>query len=223
MKYISVAIDGPAGAGKSSVSKAAAKSMGFTYIDTGAMYRAVAVFAINEGIDIRSDSEKLVKRLDEINIDIKYENGEQHIYLCETDISERIRKEDASVGASDVAIIPEVRTKLVELQRKMAKSANVIMDGRDICSYVLPEAQVKIFLTASLQSRAVRRYKELCDKGIECDYEQIKSDMEYRDKNDSQRAVAPLKKADDALLLDTTELSFEQVVEKIKELIQNAL
>lgn len=223
MGYISVAVDGPAGAGKSSVSKAAAKSLGFTYIDTGAMYRAVALFAIENGIDIKNNTAELISRLDEVKIDIKYTDDGQHIYLLGKDVSGRIRKEDVSVGASNVAVIPEVRKKLVELQQGMARSANVIMDGRDICSYVLPDAQVKIFLTASSQSRAMRRYKELRDKGIECDYEQLKADMEYRDKNDSQRAVAPLKQADDAVLLDTTELTFEQSVEKMKELIQNVL
>ena len=191
MKYISVAVDGPAGAGKSSVSKAVAKSLGYTYIDTGAMYRAVALFAINNGIEAKNETEKLVSRLNEVEIDIKYTDEGQQIYLLGENVSKRIREEDVSVGASNVAVIPEVRKKLVELQRKMAESANVIMDGRDICSYVLPNADVKIFLTASAESRAKRRYDELCEKGIECDFEKIKADMEYRDKNDSQRAVAP--------------------------------
>ena len=174
MKYISVAVDGPAGAGKSSVSKAVAKSLGYTYIDTGAMYRAVALFAINNGIDAKNETEKLVSRLNEVEIDIKYTDEGQQIYLLGENVSKRIREEDVSVGASNVAVIPEVRKKLVELQRKMAESANVIMDGRDICSYVLPNADVKIFLTASAESRAKRRYDELCEKGIECDFEKIK-------------------------------------------------
>ena len=195
MKYISVAVDGPAGAGKSSVSKAVAKSLGYTYIDTGAMYRAVALFAINNGIDAKNETEKLVSRLNEVEIDIKYTDEGQQIYLLGENVSKRIREEDVSVGASNVAVIPEVRKKLVELQRKMAESANVIMDGRDICSYVLRE------------------------KGIECDFEKIKADMEYRDKNDSQRAVAPLKKADDATLIDTTEYDFDGAVKLVKDLI----
>ena len=211
MKYISVAVDGPAGAGKSSVSKAVAKSLGYTYIDTGAMYRAVALFAINNGIDAKNETEKLVSRLNEVEIDIKYTDEGQQIYLLGENVSKRIREEDVSVGASNVAVIPEVRKKLVELQRKMAESANVIMDGRDICSYVLP--------TASAESRAKRRYDELCGKGIECDFEKIKADMEYRDKNDSQRAVAPLKKADDATLIDTTEYDFDGAVKLVKDLI----
>ena len=219
MKYISVAVDGPAGAGKSSVSKAVAKSLGYTYIDTGAMYRAVALFAINNGIDAKNETEKLVSRLNEVEIDIKYTDEGQQIYLLGENVSKRIREEDVSVGASNVAVIPEVRKKLVELQRKMAESTNVIMDGRDICSYVLPNADVKIFLTASAESRAKRRYDELCGKGIECDFEKIKADMEYRDKNDSQRTVAPLKKADDATLIDTTEYDFDGAVNLVKDLI----
>ena len=204
MKYISVAVDGPAGAGKSSVSKAVAKSLGYTYIDTGAMYRAVALFAINNGIDAKNETEKLVSRLNEVEIDIKYTDEGQQIYLLGENVSKRIREEDVSVGASNVAVIPEVRKKLVELQRKMAESAN---------------ADVKIFLTASAESRAKRRYDELCEKGIECDFEKIKADMEYRDKNDSQRAVAPLKKADDATLIDTTEYDFDGAVKLVKDLI----
>lgn len=223
MKYISVAIDGPAGAGKSSVSKAVAKSLGYTYIDTGAMYRAAALFAIENGIDIKNNQGELINRLDEIEITIKYAEDGQHVFLSDRDVSARIRVEDVSVGASNVAVIPEVRKKLVMLQRKMAENDNVIMDGRDICTSVLPNADVKIFLTASSESRAKRRYDELTEKGVECDFEKIKADMEYRDKNDSERAVSPLRKAPDAVLLDTTELNFEQAVEKVKELIQNVL
>lgn len=223
MNYISVAIDGPAGAGKSSVSKAVAKSLGYTYIDTGAMYRAAALFAIENGIDIKNEREKLINRLDEVKIDIRYTDEGQSVFLAGRDVSERIRKEDVSVGASDVAVIPEVREKLVELQRNMAEKDNVVMDGRDICSHVLPDAQVKVFLTASAEARAKRRYDQLCEKGMECDFEKIKADMEYRDKNDSERAVCPLRKAEDAVLVDTTDLTFEQSVEKIKELIKNVL
>lgn len=223
MKYISVAVDGPAGAGKSSVSKAVAKSLGYTYIDTGAMYRAVALFAIENGIDTKNETQKLIDSLDEIDVVIKHTEDGQRVVLNGADVSERIRREDVSVGASNVAAVGEVRKKLVELQRKMARQDNVIMDGRDICSYVLPNADVKIFLTASAYSRAERRYKELCEKGVECDFETIKKDMEYRDKNDSQRAVAPLRKAEDAVLVDTTELDFDETVERIKGLIENVL
>lgn len=223
MKYISVAVDGPAGAGKSSVSKAVAKELGYTYIDTGAMYRAVALFALQNGIDIKNEPEKLVSRLDEIEIDIKYTEEGQQIYLSGENVSSLIRKEEVSIGASNVAVIAEVRSKLVELQRKMAETSNVIMDGRDICSYVLPNADVKIFLTASVDSRAKRRYDELIGRGVDCDLERIKSDMEYRDKNDSQRAVAPLKQAEDAVRVDTTECDFNGSVERVKTLIMQKI
>ena len=223
MKYIAVAVDGPAGAGKSSVSKAVAKDMGYTYIDTGAMYRAAALFAIENGISIRDERAVLISRLDEINIALKNENGAQRVYLNGNDVSERIRQEDVSVGASDIAVIPEVRVKLVAMQQEMAKTADVIMDGRDICTTVLPDAQVKIFLTASVDARAKRRYDELTAKGIDCDYEKLKADIEYRDKNDSEREMSPLRKAEDATLVDTTDLTFDESVERIKELIRDVL
>jgi cytidylate kinase len=145
------------------------------------------------------------------------------VILNGKDVSKTIRREDVSVGASNVAVIPKVREKLVHMQQEMAKNDNVIMDGRDICSHVLPNAQVKIFLTASTEARAMRRYKELVEKGVECDFDTIKKDMEYRDENDSNRAVSPLHKADDAVLVDTTELNFNQTVERIKELIKNGI
>ncbi len=223
MEYISVAVDGPAGAGKSSISKKVASELGFVYIDTGAMYRCAALYVINNGINIKSEQNKLIERLGDISIEMKHTTDGQKVFLNGEDVSERIRREDVSVGASDVAVIPEVRTKLVELQREMAKSNNVIMDGRDICTTVLPDAQVKIFLTASTDERASRRYRELLEKGVDCDFETIKKDMEYRDKNDSERAVSPLRKAEDATLVDTTGLDFEQSAEKIKELIENVL
>ena len=223
MAYISVAVDGPAGAGKSSVSKKVASDIGYTYIDTGAMYRAAAVFAIENGIDIKTEREKLISRLDEIKIELKNENGVQKIFLNGSDVTTRIRETDATIGSSDIAVIPEVRVKLVKMQQEMAKTANVIMDGRDICSTVLPDAQVKIFLTASAEARAKRRYDEMTQKGMECDLEKIKRDIEYRDKNDSSRAVSPLKQTDDATLVDTTDMTFDEVVERIKELIRNVL
>ena len=215
MKYISVAVDGPAGAGKSSVSKAVAKSLGYTYIDTGAMYRAVALFAINNGIDAKNETEKLISRLNEVEIDIKYTDEGQQIYLLGENVSKRIREEDVSVGASNVAVIPEVRKKLVELQRKMAESANVIMDGRDICSYVLPNADVKVYLTASVECRAMRRFKELEGKGEDCDFEQIRQDIQERDERDMTREIAPLKQAEDATLIDSSEMGIDDVVKAI--------
>ena len=220
MKYISVAIDGPAGAGKSSVSKAAAKKLGFVYIDTGAMYRSVALYAIENGINAYEAPEKLIAELDKIKIEIRYFDDAQHVFLNGTDVSERIRGSEVSAVASAVAVIPEVRRKLVALQQEMAKSANVIMDGRDICLYVLPDAQVKIFLTASAQSRAERRCKEMLEKGIDCDLDRVKLEIEARDKNDSERAAAPLKQAPDAVLLDTTNLSFDESVEAVLKLVK---
>lgn len=220
--YVSVAVDGPAGAGKSSVSKAAAKKLGFIYIDTGAMYRAVALYAIENGIDCVNEKERLIDSLDKIGIEIKYFDDAQHIFLNGRDVSEDIRRAEISMGASNAAVIPEVRKKLVALQREMARNENVIMDGRDICSYVLPDAQVKIFLTASSQARALRRYKELAEKGIECDFETLKRDIENRDKNDIMRKEAPLKKAPDAVLLDTTDMTFEESVAAVTALAEGA-
>lgn len=223
MNYISVAIDGPAGAGKSSVSKAVARELGYMYIDTGAMYRAAALFAIERGIDIKNEREKLIKMLDDIKIELRNENNSQRVYLGKVDVSERIRREDVSVGASDIAVIPEVRARLVKMQQEMAKNDNVIMDGRDICSAVLPNAQVKVFLTASSEARAKRRYDELTEKGIECDFDKIKADIEYRDKNDSERETSPLRKTEDASEVDTTNMTFDEVVDRIKELIKDVL
>lgn len=223
MEYISVAIDGPAGAGKSTISKAVAKSLGFVYIDTGAMYRAVALFALDNGIDIKNEQKELIDRLDEIKIEIKYSDEGQIIILNGKDVSKTIREERVSVGASDVAVIGEVRKKLVKLQQEMAKTDNVIMDGRDICTYVLPNAQVKIFLTASVSTRAKRRYKELIEKGVECDFEKILEDIQYRDENDSTRKESPLKQAPDATLLDTSDYTFDESVEMVKTLIEKVM
>ena len=225
MRHIAVAVDGPAGAGKSSVSKAVAKDLGLVYIDTGEMYRSVALFAINNGIDIKNNPQELIKKLDEIDISIKYDdNGQtgadvQLIYLNGEDVTGKIRTPEVSVGASNVAVIKEVREKLVAMQQKMAESENVIMDGRDICSHVLPNAEVKIFLTASVEARAQRRYKELIEKGETHDLEQIKRDIEYRDLNDSTRKESPLKRAEDAVLADTSDLTFDEAIDLLKRII----
>ncbi len=216
-----VAIDGPAGAGKSTIARLCAKKLGFIYIDTGAMYRAAAVYAIEHGIKI--DALNMTEDvLDNIKIDIAYENGNQRIYLCGKDVSERIREADASVGASNIAVIPAVRLKLVELQRKLAEGNDVIMDGRDIGTYVLPDAEVKIFLTASVEERARRRYAEMLEKGMSADFEKVKQDIEYRDKNDSEREFAPLRQADDAILIDSSDMSADDVVLRMIELIKGA-
>lgn len=219
MKKINVAIDGPAGAGKSSISKAVAAKLGCIYVDTGAMYRACALYAIENGINI--DAVSLESHLDEINVEIKYNEDGQRIILNGKDVSTRIREADVSIGASNIAVIPSVRLKLVELQREMADKNSVVMDGRDIGTYVLPNAEVKIFLTASIDERARRRLAELEQKGTVTDFESVKKDMAYRDKNDSEREFAPLRQADDAVLLDTTELSFDEVVCKVMEIIES--
>ena len=219
MKKINVAIDGPAGAGKSSISKAVAAKLGCIYVDTGAMYRACALYAIENGIKI--DSVSLEPHLDDIKVEIKYTEDGQRIILNGKDVSSRIREADVSIGASDIAVIPSVRLKLVELQREMADKNSVVMDGRDIGTYVLPNAEVKIFLTASIDERARRRLIELEQKGTVTDFEAVKKDMAYRDKNDSEREFAPLMQADDAVLLDTTKLSFDEVVNKVMEIIES--
>lgn len=219
---IRVAIDGPAGAGKSSIAKAVAKGLGFVYVDTGAMYRAVAVYALENGIEI--DEKTLTDSvLDNIQIDIEYDERGQRIFLCGKDVSERIREADASIGASNAAAIPAVRLKLVELQRALAGKNSVIMDGRDIGTYVLPDAEVKIFLTASVEERARRRYTELVERGCDADFEKVKKDIEYRDKNDSERKFAPLRQAEDATLVDTSDMTIEEVIEKITKLIKGAM
>lgn len=222
-QYIAVAIDGPAGAGKSTVSKAAARDLGFLYIDTGAMYRAAALFALNRDIDPIHGAERLVKILDEMSIKISYDRRGQRVFLNGEDVSDEIRTNEVSKAASAVAKIPEVRRRLVKLQRDMAERGNVIMDGRDICSTVLPNAQVKIFLTASVDSRAKRRYKELMEKGMDTTLETVKLDIMARDKNDSERAVSPLRQAEDAVLVDTSDMDFDEAVEYIKDMIKRAI
>lgn len=222
MEYISVAIDGPAGAGKSSVAKAVAKDMGFVYVDTGAMYRTVALAAVRAGIDPCDNKTEVEKIVDKTNITLDYKDGEICVYLNGEDVSKEIRMPQISRGASAVATMPKVRQRLVEMQRNMAKKANIIMDGRDICGVVLPNAQVKIFLTASVDTRAQRRFDELKEKGAECEYEDIKKDITARDKNDSEREISPLKQAEDAVLLDTSDMSFDEVADAIKKMITEA-
>lgn len=217
MKKFNVAIDGPAGAGKSSISKAVAKKLGCIYVDTGAMYRACALYAIEHNIPITEET--LKSELDNIKIGIEYSTAGQRIILCGKDVSERIREADVSIGASDIAVIPAVRLKLVEMQRELAAKNSVVMDGRDIGTYVLPNADVKIFLTASVDERARRRVLEMKEKGQEADFETVKKDMAYRDKNDSEREFAPLRQAEDAVFLDTTELDFDAVVMAVTDII----
>lgn len=221
MNNISIAIDGPAGAGKSSVAKAVAKKMGMIYVDTGAMYRVCALYAIENNVSIIAEDLRNV--LDKINIDIEYKDGNQIIYLNGKDVSERIREPEISMGASKIAVIPDVRLKLVDLQRKIAAKRAVIMDGRDIGTYVLPEAELKIYLTASVEKRAERRCLEEKEKGIDSDFESVKKDIAARDKNDMTREFSPLKKAEDAVLLDSSDMTFDEVVKKVIELIDEAI
>lgn len=215
-----VAIDGPAGAGKSTISRAAAKRLGFVYIDTGAMYRAIGLAAVRRGIDTK-DAESVEAILDEVEVTIAHNEEGQQIFLNGENVSTEIRLPEISVAASNVAVIPAVRLKLVELQRALAEKENVIMDGRDIGTYVLPDAEVKIFLIASVEERAKRRLKELLEKGVETDLEAVKTDMEYRDKNDSGRDFAPLKQAEDSVLLDNTNITIEEAIECICRLVQD--
>ena len=215
MKHIVVAVDGPAGAGKSSVSKAVAKKLNITYIDTGAMYRACALMALETGVDVRRET-PMMRRLFE-DFDLKFENtkSEQKVILNDVDITREIREPHISNGASFISAVPYVRDKMVELQRKMAENCSVLMDGRDIGTNVFPNADVKIFLTAKPEQRAKRRFDELLKKGTKTTFEEVSEDMNKRDKNDSEREYAPLKTADDAIVIDTTDFTFEQSVEAV--------
>lgn len=218
----SIAIDGPGGAGKSTIAKRIAKKMGCVYIDTGAMYRAVGLYAVEKNIDTH-DEEKVCALLDKIEIDIKNIDGTMHIMLCGKDVSDKIRTPEISMAASNVAKFVLVRLKLVELQRQIASTGNVIMDGRDIGTYVLPGADVKIYLTAAAEARAKRRYDELIEKGQRVNLRDIIADINKRDYNDSHREFAPLKKAEDAVCVDTSDIGLEESVEKVFEIIINKL
>lgn len=212
MKNISIAIDGPSGAGKSTVARAVAAKYRFIYVDTGAIYRTVGLAAQYAGVDSK-DKEGVIALLPSIKIEMSYdESGVQRMLLDGKDVSAEIRTPKSSIYASDVSALPEVRAFLMDMQRDMAKKHSVIMDGRDIGTVVLPDADVKIFLTASSEARARRRCLELEQKGMPTPFEEVLKDIEYRDAQDSSRAAAPLKAADDALVLDTTELDFEQSV-----------
>lgn len=215
---ISVAIDGPSGAGKSTVSKALSKKIGFIYIDTGAMYRTLAYKAISNNIDI-SDVDSVKLMLSDTKLDIRHYEDGQHMFADGVDVTAFIRTPQVSMGASAISAIPFVRQWLLDTQRNFALSNNCIMDGRDIGTVVLPDASVKIFLTASDESRAKRRYKELVEKGENVTFEEVLSDMQLRDKNDSSRECAPLVAADDAVLVDTSELTFDETVKKIQKII----
>ncbi len=219
MEKIIVAIDGPAGAGKSSVAKAVAKALGCIYIDTGAMYRAIGVTAMGQGINPK-DADNVEKILAGINMEVISGEDGQHILINGEDVNGKIRTPEASMAASAVAVIPAVRFKLVDIQRNIAKTNSVVMDGRDIGTYVLPDADVKLFLTASVEERAKRRYNELLEKGEAITLAEVISDMEKRDKQDTEREFAPLKQAEDSILFDSTGLNLNESVQKIIKIIQ---
>lgn len=221
MNQIAVAIDGPSGAGKSTIAKTAAKTLGFIYVDTGALYRTIGLAVFRKNFDALIPDE-VISVLPEINIKLKYIDGAQRVYLNGEDVSELIRTPEISLFASRVSVIPEVREFLLDMQRDIANKNNVIMDGRDIGTVILPNAKVKIFLTASDEKRAERRYLELCGKGIETTPQEVLNDMRKRDEKDSSRSLAPLKKADDAILLDTSELDLQQSINAVINIIKNA-
>ena len=217
---VAIALDGPAGAGKSSIAKKAAKALDYIYVDTGALYRTIGLAASRKNVEPKP-SKEVEELLDKINVDLTFNSlGEQVVLLDGEDVSGEIRTPEASMMASKISAVPAVRAYLLDLQRNMAKTHNVIMDGRDIGTVVLPNAKVKIFLTASPEARAQRRYKELCEKGMYVKYEEVLNDVIQRDYNDTHRDVAPLKPAEGCVIVDTTELDLEQSVDKIISVIK---
>jgi cytidylate kinase len=219
---INVAIDGPAGAGKSTIARAASKELGFIYVDTGALYRAVGVYCLRKGITT-TDADGVGAVLNEINVELKFIDGVQHVYLNEDDVSTEIRLPEASMAASNVSAIPSVRAFLFDLQREIAAKNNCIMDGRDIGTVVLPDAKVKIFLTADPEERAMRRFKELEEKGSTVTYQEVLDDLKVRDYNDSHREIAPLKSAEDSVVINTTGNTLEQSIELIVKTIKERM
>ena len=210
---INVAVDGPAGAGKSSIAKAVAEEIGFIYVDTGALYRSVALYALENDLD----NDSLIASLYKINIRLEFINGSQHVILNEDDVSDKIRTSDVSMNASKVSALPEVRKYLFDLQKKIAAENNIIMDGRDIGTVVLPDADLKVFLTASAEERANRRFLEVRDSNIT--YEKVLEEIKQRDYNDMHRDISPLRQADDAVLLDPPGMTIDEVKNKLKAMI----
>lgn len=219
---MNIAIDGPAGAGKSTIAKRVAKEMGYIYVDTGAMYRSLALYFIRLGID-KDDEARISEAVKDADVTIKYVNGEQQVLLNDENVTGLIRTEEVGNMASASSVYSSVRSKLLDLQRNLAASNDVIMDGRDIGTCVLPNAQVKVFLTASVDTRADRRYKELIEKGENPDLDKIKKDIEERDYRDSHRENAPLRQADDATLVDSSNMSIEEVVDAIINLCKDKM
>lgn len=222
MKHINIAIDGPGGAGKSTISKAVAKSLGIIYVDTGALYRTVGYYAREKGLSVEDVkiSEKITPLLQNISIEIQYMDGVQHVILNGEDLGDKIRQPDISMYASAVSSVPSVRAFLLDTQKELARKNSVIMDGRDIGTVILPNADVKIFLTASSEARATRRYNELVAKGVDVKYDDVLFEMNERDHADSTRTAAPLKVADDAIYFDNSDYDFNGSVEYILKLIE---
>ena len=220
---INVALDGPSGAGKSTIARKAAEAFGFTYIDTGAMFRSLAYKALEEGIDIKSNPGAVEAMLEDTELDIVRTTDGQQMILDGKNITSLIRTPEVSKAASDIAVIQEVRSWLLKVERNLAEKYDCIMDGRDIGTSVLPNASVKIFLTASAKERAKRRHRELVEKGIDKSFEEVYEDMKYRDMQDSQREISPLKMASDAVLADTTELSFDESVSLVCDIIRKVI
>ena len=221
MSIINVAIDGPAGAGKSTISRAAAKEMGYIYIDTGALYRTVGLNALRKGADINNPESVIATLTDDLKVELRFIDGEQRMFLNDEDVSDKIRTPEVSSAASITSAVPEVRKYLFDLQKNLAKNNNCIMDGRDIGTVVLPDAKVKIVLTASPEARAKRRYDELLEKGMDVKYDDVLADMIKRDYDDSHRAIAPLKQADDAVLADTSNNTLEESIALIIKIIKD--
>ncbi len=219
---VNIAIDGPAGAGKSTLARKAAEKLGYIYVDTGALYRTVGLYSIRKGYDTK-DAEKVISTLGDIEIRLGFTDEGQRVYLNGEDVSEAIRTPEASMGASNVSAIPKVREFLFDLQKEIAKNNNCLMDGRDIGTVVLPDAQVKIFLTASPETRAKRRYDELVAKGSDVSYQEVLDDLIKRDYQDTHREIAPLKAADDAEILDTSPLTFDESLDAILAVIAKKL
>jgi len=222
MSHVNIAIDGPSGAGKSTIAKIISREMGYIYLDTGALYRTVGLYVKKRGISSK-DTEKIISVLPDVNIDIQYISGTQRLILNGEDVTDFIRTPEISIYASDISAIKEVRAFLLDLQREQARTKSVIMDGRDIGTVVLPNADIKIFLTATVEDRANRRFAELKIKNPDISYDEVLSDMKYRDYNDSHRDIAPLKQADDAILIDTTGNELEKSIEIIKNVIKERL
>lgn len=215
-----IAIDGPAGAGKSTIAKRVARELSFIYVDTGAMYRAMALYLLNEGVD-RNNTEQIGEICQNAEISIEYQNGEQIVLLNGKNVNAYLRTEEVGNMASVSSAVPRVREKLLSLQRKLAKDMSVVMDGRDIGTTILPDADVKIYLTASSLTRAKRRYLELQEKGTVCNLDEIQKDIEERDQRDMNRKISPLRQADDAVLVDSSDLTIPQVVDRILEIFRS--